>query len=559
MTRHARAAAALLLAAALTVPLARASEAAAVTVNASALASVSATAAAIAAAAAAEAEAAAGAPAAAAQDPAPTAGVPAPAAAVAPGSGLDLARVVDATLASNPEIQIAAQAVEARRGALIAAGAPFDALLQASSRGARRQTLDPEGTATDITQSVSLRRLFRNGLLIAPDLSLVRAGHTTIAGPDTPNDLNAGLSFGVPLLRDRGGIVSAAPERAAERDFRASVLDLRQAMSLRVLTAVVAYWDYAAATRRLEVFIEAERRAARSAEETAALVKADERTTADHTQTLGNLAAKRVQRIAAEQGVVEAKQPLGLAMGLPLDQVIALPRPATELPALAAEDGARRTLSALLDEAYARRADFAASAESVSAAEILVEASKSELKPRLDLLLGTGYRTRELGLGVGRYFAPLGPVSRDLDVSAQLTYQFAPANSAARGRSRQAVAAYEQQRVARSDLQRRITTGVAVAASALQRGEAGMRESAEAVRLLESTVQAEERKFQFGVSTLFDVIQAQDALTSALLGRIESQRTYAVAIATVRFQSGLLLSEAAGRPALDAATLLTPP
>jgi outer membrane protein len=88
-----------------------------------------------------------------------------------------------------------------------------------------------------------------------------------------------------------------------------------------------------------------------------------------------------------------------------------------------------------------------------------------------------------------------------------------------------------------------------------------MRESKEAVRLLSSTGQAEKSKFQLGVSTLFDVIQAEDALTSALLGEIQSQRNYAVAIVSLRYQSGTLVAGDEGEApgTVDAAGLQTPP
>jgi outer membrane protein TolC len=71
-------------------------------------------------------------------------------------------------------------------------------------------------------------------------------------------------------------------------------------------------------------------------------------------------------------------------------------------------------------------------------------------------------------------------------------------------------------------------------------------------------VQSEQRKFQLGVSTLFDVIQAADGLTSAMLTDITSRRSHAVAIATLRFETATLL-EPGPSPGLAAAALMTPP
>jgi outer membrane protein TolC len=211
--------------------------------------------------------------------------------------------------------------------------------------------------------------------------------------------------------------------------------------------------------------------------------------------------------------------------------------------------------------AYERRPDLAAAEEDLHSAETLWRAARSDLRPRLNLVVGTGYTSAAAGLGFSNFFSPLYRGGPNLDATFQLTYSLPVSNSLARGRLLQNSAAYEQRRLLRDDLRRRIASGVAVAWEGLARGAAGMRESKEAVRLLSATVQAEKSKFQLGVSTLFDVIQAEDALTSALLGEIQSQRNYAVAIASLRYQSGTLVAgeEGEGPMKVDAASLQTPP
>ena len=86
-----------------------------------------------------------------------------------------------------------------------------------------------------------------------------------------------------------------------------------------------------------------------------------------------------------------------------------------------------------------------------------------------------------------------------------------------------------------------------------------MRESEEAVRLFEAGVQAVQRKFQLGAATLFDLIQTQDALTSALLSHVQSQHDHAVAIAALRFQSGRLVEGDRDAFRVPVADLVTPP
>ena len=108
-------------------------------------------------------------------------------------------------------------------------------------------------------------------------------------------------------------------------------------------------------------------------------------------------------------------------------------------------------------------------------------------------------------------------------------------------------------------LERHLAAEVVVAVEVLRRSTDSLAASQEAGRLFDEGVQNEERKFRLGLSTLFDVIQAADGLTNARLTETAAQRDYAVAIATLRYQSGTLLRFDEERPVIDAANLLTPP
>jgi len=479
-----------------------------------------------------------------------------------PEGALTLGEVVQATLGSNPDIQAATQQVEAARGALTSAGTTFDTHLVSDGGAGRMHGTDPlrglEAIQKQLSYRVALERLFRNGITVTPEVGLVRNSFSTLPGSAASNAGSVALTVAVPLMRDRGGESSVAAERAAGHDYAARRLALRHTRAATVLSSVVAYWDYLAAQERLDVLRSSEDRARRIAEQTRVLVQAEERTATDLTQTLGNLAAKRVTRIAAEQGLVEARQQLGLAVGWPAETIPALPAAGTTFPEPPVQAAAASTAD-LFSSVLARRADFGAAEEELAAAESQVGASRSELKPRLDLLVTGGYRSSEPGLGFNDFFSPLYRRGPRPDATFQFRYTLPVSNSYARGLLLQTSALSEQRRLARDDLKRRIASGVVVASEALARGQAGVRESAEAVRLLEATVQAEQRKFQLGVATLFDVIQAEDALTNARLGQIQSRRNYAAAIAATRFQTGTLLAGGEGEPAaVDTAALQSP-
>ncbi len=453
----------------------------------------------------------------------------APADDAAPG-GLGLDQVVEVTLSASPELKLAASEVESAAGALTASRAAFDFRLTTSASVSRTNPLDPDGARAvknDFLIAAGARRLLRNGVLATSEVSLTRSLLSRSLGNDTDiADVRLGVS--IPLLRDRGGASSAAAEQAAAGDHEAARLALRHAAAQQVLAAVAAYWDYQAAYQRLEVLRASEARAERTVEETVALVQADERTPADLIQLRGNAASKRAARASAEQVIVATRTALGLAMGLPADAIAALPAPSSAFPKPASGTASG---TARVEDTYRRRADLAAADQRTRSASIRLEAARSDQRPRLDLLLNTGYRAADAELSQRPH----------LDALVELRLELPLANSAARGQVMQSSAAREQSQIARDELRRRIAADLATAVEAVTHAEATMLESAEAVRLFETGVQAVQRKFQLGGATLFDLIQAQDALTNALLFDVESQRDHAVAIAVLRFQSGRLV------------------
>ncbi len=80
-----------------------------------------------------------------------------------------------------------------------------------------------------------------------------------------------------------------------------------------------------------------------------------------------------------------------------------------------------------------------------------------------------------------------------------------------------------------------------MAREALRHGREALLAAREAVTLSRQAVENEKRKFQLGMSTLFDVILAEDALTNARLSEIAGQQAYAVAIARLRYETGAIL------------------
>ncbi|MBV9109003.1 MAG: TolC family protein [Gemmatimonadetes bacterium] len=485
-----------------------------------------------------------------------------PRASAAQQPGLTLQRAMDAAVERSGGVRLAREELAGAQGAARAAAGPFDATVTTFATSTRDNTLRWTGSGAQtvnpsrtlgVTYGVGVERTFRSGLVVSPEVKATRREFS----PDQQGRNNTAavdLVLQMPLLRGAGGQIGA-PERAARVAEDVARADVRQAVAQGALDAATAYWAYAAAAERLEVQRQAEARARRLVEQTRVLVAAQERAQADLNPLLAALATRQSARSGAEQDLVEARQTLGLAMGVAGEEIAALPAPATRLPSAATHEEA--AADALVQQALARRADLVAARQAVRAQGMLADAAQAGLRPRLDVQLSVGYT----GAVPGEAWSGLvTPFYRDLNTwsaSLEVNWQAAIGNAAA-GTAAQSRALLRQGEVNAQELERRIRSGVAVAAQALRHGEEELARADEAVGLSRTSVDNEERKFQMGMSTLFDVIQAEDQLTSSLLSRIGAQERYADARARLAFETGALVppsaavAEAASAPSPQA-------
>jgi outer membrane protein TolC len=486
--------------------------------------------------------------------------------------GITLQEALESVLEHGTQVQLGVRQVTIGEGALLSARAPFDAELTTSLAAARSNSTTPladgrpmSALTSTVASSVALSKRFDAGLLVTPRVDITRSLVAGVVGAPTSR-ASIGLDVTLPLLRDRGGRITAAAERAAREALDASVFDVRHAAAASVLAVAVAYWDDLAAEARLDVYRSSEQRASRLVDDTRRLVDADERPAADLKQLRANLALKRAARLAGEQASVEARERLALAMGVAVDQSGELPRAGSDFPPVGAGDGAavdsthrRATASAGAEDSLAAtlraRADLSALKARTAAARVQLGAARSALRPRLDHSVGLGYQGLALDRGVGGALSSLYSNVPGLDASVRLSYELPLGSLAGRGERVQSIAAYEQTRIREAELERQIASGVRVAREALRHGRDALLASREAVALSREAVENEKRKFQLGMSTLFDVILAEDALTNARLGEIAGQQAYAVAIAHLRYETGAIVGGSGERWRVSAALL----
>jgi outer membrane protein len=473
-------------------------------------------------------------------------------------AGLTLDDVLRTTLTANSDIRTAALEVERQAAGVRVAGGSYDPqmTLGMSSADERRPLFGSENvpgitSSNTLTYSLGMAQPFRSGLTVTPEISFSRSA--TVGQSLGPRNQGvASLGVTMPLLRGRGGGLTLATERSAVMQHSASAATLEFRRSRALLAAAEAYWDYAAAYARLEVQRATETRSAQIVAQTRTLVQADERPAVDLLPLEAGLASRRAARISGERALIGARQELGRAMGIQPDEVMRLPPPATAFPGGAGVDGIQAGTQALVEQALRLRPDLEAARRQREASRDLLAGYRAEERPRLDLSVTLGYQGLEAGDELGRFVSPFYSQQGGMHTRVEMTYAMPVRNQLAGGRALQSAIAEQQAALAYTELRRQVELDAAAAVETLQRSAEELAQFSEAARLHGLALESEQRRYQLGTSTIFDILSAEEGLTSATLAEIEARTRFALALARLRHTTGTLLGE--GEPNADALT-----
>ena len=460
---------------------------------------------------------------------------------------LSLDHVLNVTLEQNFLLEREDMQRQAREGELRAATGAFDSRLTTSVSKVRdvRAVVSSNGfdgpamEQNTTAYTVALSKTLRSGITIAPK---VQVSHLAIDPVIPSSTASVRLDLVVPLLRDRGGGVIRSPENTVDRLLQADTHAYRHTRSAAMFAALTAYWRYAASFARLEVQQASAERADDLLRETEVLVEAGERPPADLNHLRGNLAIRRAAVMGAEQAVFVSRGDLGLVMGLPAHQVLQLGHPAENLPIPVGAGPQEALRQSLVTLALGNREDLAAAGDLTTASAVRQEAARQQARRGLDLSLSTGYTGIGQGPGYDPLYSSLVSNVRGLNLSVGVHWEVRFANDRALGTIQQRTAQYNGAWLAERDLARQIAVNVEVGLVRVQRSSRSVEEIADAVRLSRTTVENERVKHRLGSATLFDVILAEDNLTSALLAEVGAQLEYAIALADLRYQTATLLS-----------------
>lgn len=369
---------------------------------------------------------------------------------------------------------------------------------------------------------------------------------------------SVGSSLGVTvtqkLLQGFGTAVNNRYIRIAKNDRHISDLVFKQQVITTVASVIGLYWDLVSYNETVKV-------------KQQALALAEKLYNDNKKQVeIGTLAPIEIVRAEAE--VASSQQALTVAETNVLQQETiiknALSRTGIASPAVAdarivATDVMRmpqteaiEPMQDLVNRALDSRPEIAQTRLQVENTKISLQGTKSSLRPSLDLALfatNNGLSGTAAAAGVDSYFiGGYGKVLSQIfrrnfpDYGVTLNFSVPLSNRAARANMISDQLALRQQQIREQQLVNQIRVGVVNALIAVQQARASYEAAAKARVLQEETLDAEQKKYNFGASTIFLVIQAQRDLADARSTEVTALSTYSKARVDLDMATGQVLT-----------------
>jgi len=363
-------------------------------------------------------------------------------------------------------------------------------------------------------------------------------------------DSTLDMEFNMPLLRGRGTVATAEALLLARGDLEISREELRRQAEVTLEQVEGAYWDVVAARAAVNVAEERLQRAMDLLELNRKKVEVGTLAPIEITQAEAGVASNEEGVILAEETLGNSEDELRRLLAIPSgdprwNQTI-IPTDAPQFNPLDVD------LDAAIEEALAYRPEMANAQQDVDNRTLSERAAKNNAKHGLDFRLQTLPVGNNLNLND---FPPLSAAEGNINDAlsetfrfdfyswnSQLVYAIPIGNQAAKSNYRIATWNRRKAEVGLDNQAQTIRVEVRRAARAVDAGIKRVDAARTNVRLQKEKLDAEEKKFENGMSTSFEVLTFQDDLADAELSQIRAALDYLKAIAGLERVKGTIMS-----------------
>ncbi len=354
------------------------------------------------------------------------------------------------------------------------------------------------------------------------------------------------LTYNQALLRGRGRVNRTEALELARGDLEISQEELRRRAELTLETVEGAYWDLLAAYRALDVERQALERANDLLDLNRKKVEVGTLAPIEITQAEAGVASQQEGVILAEVLLENAADELRRLMAVPWgDPLWAQPLHPSDKPQF---DPQPIDLEAALAQALESRPEIQSAGREVRKDELSERVAKNGLKHGLDLSVRFSPEGNSILIedddpvgDIADTYSELGEANF-FNWQGSVTYSVPIGNRAAKSNYRIATLNREKSEVDRDNWIQTVRVEVRRAFRGVESGVERVAAAKTNVRLQREKLEAEQKKFENGMSTSFEVLTFQNDLADAELGQIRVVLAYTKALAALERSKGTLLA-----------------
>lgn len=485
---------------------------------------------------------------------------------------ISLRTYVELVVANNTDIQLQKVLVEPTRNAITRAFSVFDPIVTANFNPQRAitPTTDLLAGAAELSQLTQpLNFGYQQTLSTGTQISgLYRfnklSNNNSFQNFNPAYNSNLDFRFTQPLLRNRGSYITKVPVLVAKARVQGVEFGLQDQVQRLVALAENAYWDVIGARENLKVQEQALALADASLKRAQRELDLGALSSLDIYQPQAQYARAEILVTQARFRLQQTEDALRRQIALDLEpELRKLPLVLTE-PVLPPTDSRPFDREAIVADALRNRPDIKQQENDVAVADYNIKLAANGLKPELGL---TGvYTTQGRGGPQVRSQTAIGATGTPVTTRLFIPGGFGDAWSQMWGlgfpvygagltlrlplRDRRAAADYadagvqkkiEMLQVRQSQQQARLE--VLNAISQVENSRASVELARIAADLAQKTVEAEQKKYDLGVTTLFFLLEQQNRLTQAQSDLVNNSVQYRRNLLNLLQRSGTLLQE----------------
>lgn len=485
---------------------------------------------------------------------------------------LSLRSYLELVLANNTQIMLQKVLLQPSRNAIQRAFGAFDPIANARFQATRQQTPTSDALAgatvlSQLTQPFSLNatQTLENGLNYQINYNAQKLSTNNSFASFNPNyTSNLNIQITQPLLRNRGTYFNKIPVYIARARLRSAEYRFENNINTLLANAENAYWDVIGARENLKVQEQALGLADTSLKRAQRELELGAISALDIYQPQATYARSEILVTQARYRLAQVEDALRLQVSVDLDPDIRrLPIVLTE-PVLPPTDTKPFDREALVTEAISMRPDLRATRQDVLNDDLIVRQAANNLRP--DFNIFGVYTTQGRGgpqVVRNTIFNPDGSQSPVLNVipggitdafsqmfgfgypvyGAGLQLRLPLRDRAAAANYADAVVGKRADLLNERQIAQQVRLDVLNAINQVENSRASVELAKIAADLAQKRVEAEQKKYDLGTTTLFFVLAAQQDLSQAQSDLVTQSVTYRRNQLNLLQRSGKLLND----------------